>query len=52
MPNARGGSPEQGLPEGPRKPELLDVVYEVLSEELGEEEAQRLLELITARLDG
>jgi hypothetical protein len=30
----------------------MDVVYEVLAEELGDEEAERLVDIIDSRLDG
>ena len=41
--------PEQ---EESTEPDVLDVVYEVLAEELGDEEADRLMDIIAARLRG
>lgn len=46
---ATGPSDEAGG--RPEETGILDVVFEVLAEELGEDEAKRLLDLITARLD-
>jgi len=51
-PSEEGDVPSsaQGPVEDPQARDILGVVYEVLAEELGDEEAQRLLELITSRL--
>lgn len=34
------------------EPDVLDIVYEVLTEELGDEEAERLMDIIIARVSG
>lgn len=54
-PSRPGGEPSKpgGEPSGEPTPErdVLDIVYDVLAEELGDEEADRLLDIITSRLD-
>jgi molecular chaperone HtpG len=53
-PGAQGGpgTSSEPEPEEAGEPDVLDVVYGVLAEELGDEEAERLMDIIAARLRG
>lgn len=46
------GTSSEPEPDESGEPDVLDVVYEVLAEELGDEEADRLMDIIAARLRG
>jgi hypothetical protein len=52
QPDSTAGEDDGGQPGGPKRPDVLDIVADVLRQELGKPEAERLMTLIRARLVG